>query len=99
MGGIGSGRTPNPRKVSLEDRQTRLAEKVTHLFAYPRLDTVPDPEFPLGQHGKKKYRELAEMLLKAGQLTTITRGFAETASVVLNRFTATGSKEKKSGPP
>ena len=86
MGGTGSGRTPNSHKVPLEVRQKRQAEKVTHLFAHPRLSTIPDSEFPLGKHGQRKYRELAEMLLKAGQLTTITRGFAESASVAFEQI-------------
>lgn len=81
MGGPGSGRRPAPEHVSKETREAYNESKVVKLFAHPRLDTVPDPDFILKGPGREKYRELAEMLLKSGQLTTITKGFAEMAAV------------------
>ena len=86
MGGIGSGRKPDPRKTSSEERLRRQTDKVTPLFVHPRLKTVPDADFPLGQHGSSKYRELAEMLLKAGQLTVITKGYAEMAALAFEEM-------------
>lgn len=81
MGGQGSGRRPNPHKMTAEDLNDYRSSKVVQLFAHPRLDTIPDPDFPLNEAGKAKYRELAEMLLKAGQLTIITKGMAESAAL------------------
>lgn len=89
MGGMGSGRKPKSdaeklAKGTLAPRwaeEARAERKIVQLFQHPRLDTVPDAEFPLSAVGGKKYRELAEMLLKAGQLTIVTKGYAETAAV------------------
>jgi len=90
MGGIGSGRkkaASDAEKLARGPLDKRFSEeainerKVVQLFQHPRLDTIPDAEFPLGDKGKSKYRELAEMLLKAGQLTIVTKGYAETAAI------------------
>lgn len=86
MGGVNSGRKPDPKKVTLQERQERQAAKVTQLFTQPRLDSVPDPELPMNDRGRLKYRELAESLLKAGQLTMITRGYAETAAIAFQQI-------------
>lgn len=92
MGGPGSGRKPDPYKSTKEERADRNAGKIEYLFAQPRLDTVPDPDFPMGAPGLKKYRELAEMLLKSGQLTVVTKGYAEMAALshdeIIRRSTA-----------
>lgn len=86
MGGIGSGRKPNPNKPLDPKTQRRHDEKVTQLFAHPRLETIPNADFPLGKVGSSKYRELAEMLLKSGQLTVITKGFAEMAALAFEEI-------------
>ena len=86
MGGPNSGRRPNLNKSSPEERMERQVAKVTHLFAHPRLETVPDPEIPLGPQASLKYRELTEMLLKAGQLTSITKSFAESGAIAFGEI-------------
>lgn len=81
MGGQGSGSRPNPRKSTPESLDAWRTGKVVKLLAHDRLETVPAPDLPLGEHGTLKYRELAEMLLKAGQLTVITKAQAEAAAL------------------
>lgn len=103
MGGLGSGRKPrsDAEKIArgtLEVRwseETRAERKIVQLFQHPRLDTIPDAEFPLNQVGSKKYRELAEMLLKAGQLTIVTKGYAETAAVAFETIHSLRSDGKE----
>lgn len=79
MGGKNSG--PRPTKATPEKQAEWRQGKVVQLLAHPRLETVPPPDLPLANAGMLKYRELAEMLLKAGQLTVITKGQAEIAAL------------------
>lgn len=81
MGGPGAGRRPGTRRKEDATATPAQQEKIVQLFTHPRLDTIPDPDVPLREPGRKKYRELTEMLLKAGQLTVITKSFAEMAAI------------------
>lgn len=86
MGGQGSGRRPSPAKSTPESLNEWRTGKVVQLLAHDRLKTVPDADLPLSDQGALKYRELAEMLLKAGQLTVITKAQAETAAMAFQEM-------------
>lgn len=88
MGGRGSGRKPDLYKRDANELLDLRTQKVVPLLTHPRLDTIPDPEFPLSRDALLKYRELAEMLFKAGQLTVITKGFVESAAVAFGEIHA-----------
>ncbi|WP_158022286.1 hypothetical protein [Methylorubrum populi] len=60
-------------------RDRRLAANV---FAGPGFQDVPDPEFPLGDVGQRKYFELAGRLLEQGKLSNATRETAEQVAVL-----------------
>lgn len=88
----GAGLKSDAEKIELGtfDKRTgqeaRDDRKVAKLLAHPRLKEVPEPELPLGERGSVKYNELARMLLEQGQLTIITRGYAENAAIAFEEI-------------
>lgn len=59
-------------------RTQRLSEKV---FAGPGFVDIPDPEFPFGEFGLRKYYELGGRLLRAGKLSHSTQQIAEQLAI------------------
>ena len=85
------------RRGTLDQRwseDARADRKVVQLFKHPRLDRIPDPELPLSKEGRKKYRELAELLLESSQLTVVTRGYAEMAAIAFEAIADAKEKGK-----
>lgn len=61
------------------------AKVITGIF----LAKVDEPELPLNEIGRKKYFELATMLLDGGKLTTVTRMNCEATASVWQKMHAT----------
>lgn len=89
MGGKNSGR---PRKSDEEKRKlgtlrVGFSEKTyqekdeRRVIAGPWLQTIPDPEYPLGEAGKAKYIQLATELFEQNKLTKITATQASLAAL------------------
>lgn len=100
----------NPRALS--DAQKRAAGKpidarysdaaradkiAANVYRFPVMSDVPDPELPLDDHGARKYFEVAEILMRSGKLTRITRDLAEQAAVL--HQSQRGYLEKGRVPP
>jgi hypothetical protein len=84
--GIHNGVSDERRKASgsfrpsnsEEARGRRLSAKV---FAGPGFQDIPDPEFPFGEYGLRKYFELAGRLLREGKLSRATQQIAEQLAI------------------
>lgn len=84
--GIHNGVSDEQRKASgsfrpsnsEEARGRRLSEKV---FAGPGFVDIPDPDYPFGEYGLRKYYELAGRLLKQGKLSGSTMQIAEQLAI------------------
>lgn len=91
MGGMGSGGhsrlsdDEKKRRGTFRPDQSeavfekRRAEKVV---AGPWLTSIPEPELPLNEIGRRKYHELARALFDQNKLTAVTRMQAEQAAVL-----------------
>ena len=73
-----SGTFRPSRSNAAKDR--RLAENI---FAGPGFQDVPDPEYPLGNFGQRKYFELCGRLLNEGKLCAGTRATAEQVAILM----------------
>lgn len=91
MGGIGSGGgnrlsdEEHRRKGTFREdrsRETQIAEAAKKVVTGPWLSSIPEPELPLNEFGKKKYDELAHALFDQNKLTNVTRMLAEQAALL-----------------
>jgi hypothetical protein len=64
--------------TSEETRTRRLSEKI---FAGPGFVDIPDPDYPFGEYGLRRYYELAGRLLKQGKLSGSTLQIAEQLAI------------------
>lgn len=90
MGGRGSGRprltdeekkakgTFRPSQSAAVYASNDAAKVITGVF----LAKVSDPELPLCAVGKKKYFELANLLMNGNKLTQVTRDYCEVVAVI-----------------
>lgn len=79
MGGTNSGRRVSDEEKrkkgsyqpcrSEEANAKRAAEKI---ISGPWLKSIPEPQIPLGEVGRKKYDEYANLLFKGNKLTSVT---------------------------
>ncbi|GJD59608.1 hypothetical protein [Methylobacterium dankookense] len=60
-------------------RDRRIADNI---YAGPGFRDVPDPEYPLGDFGQRKYFELAGRLLAEGKLSRAMRDTAEQVAIL-----------------
>lgn len=94
MGGFGSGGhnrlSDSEKKRRGTFRADQSEEVMTEAAAAkvvsgPWLSSIPDPELPLGETGKKKYDELTKALFDQNKLTAITRLLAEQAAMLFEQ--------------
>lgn len=91
MGGKGSG---GHNRLSDDEKRRRgtfrkdTSEAVyaeadaAKVVAGPWLTTIPEPDLPLNEHGRRKYDELTKVLFDANKLTAVTRSAAEQVAVL-----------------
>lgn len=91
MGGRGSGGSNRLSDEEKRRRGTFRADRSDESYAEaaaakvvsgPWLTSIPEPELPLNEHGRRKYGELTKVLFEANKLTAVTRMFSEQAAVL-----------------
>jgi hypothetical protein len=91
MGGIGSGGhnkigddEKRRRGTFRADRseEARAQAAAAKVVTGPWLTSIPEPELPLNEVGRKKYDELTKVLFDANKLTAVTRMAAEQVAVL-----------------
>lgn len=91
MGGRGSGGHNGLSDEEKRRRGTFRADRseeargdaaAANVVTGPWLTSIPEPELPLNEHGRRKYKELTEVLFSANKLTAITRMAAEQVAVL-----------------
>lgn len=66
--------------------EARIERQAAKIIGGPWLSDIPKPELQLNETGKKKYEELAKMLLDQNKLTMISRMTAETAAMMFQKI-------------
>lgn len=82
-----SRKSDDERKANGTYRPSRSSEALdrriaANVFAGPGYQDVPDPEYPLGDFGQRKYFELAGRLLREGKLSRATRDITEQVAIL-----------------
>lgn len=80
------------------EKQIDFARReIGKVLAFPAINTIPEPSFPLNEHGKRTYDQWATRLRDNGLLTSVSLGRIET--LALQDHTIAKAMELLKPPP